>query len=278
MPKTMIAVLVLFAPLFVSAATTTTAPVVNGVTISYSSNEVTVNGSGFLPAKSAPTVLFNNAKLTLVSDTNTKIVAHLPASVTAGTFNLTVTNSENNKFTFDVAYGAVGPQGPAGPIGPQGATGSPGVAGPTGPTGPTGPRGVAGGALSFVLGAQPNQITLPQNADQAEVTAVELPNPGTYVLGGQVVFNNIDPKVDAYARCWLVSSYAVSELLGDGAPFAMSHLDASGAVTLPLNGYFVARQANTILYVECAYSGNLQGLFPSQVIASSGVITATQVQ
>ena len=102
MPKTMIAVLVLFAPLFVSAATTTTAPVVNGVTISYSSNEVTVNGSGFLPAKSAPTVLFNNAKLTLVSDTNTKIVAHLPASVTAGTFNLTVTNSENSKFSFDV--------------------------------------------------------------------------------------------------------------------------------------------------------------------------------
>src|ERR1700722_12491200 len=156
--KSLVSTLVLLTPLFASAATTTTVPVVNGVTISYNSNEVTVNGSGILPAKSAPAVLFNNAKLTLVSDTNTKIVAHLPATVTAGTFNLTVTNSENNKFTFDVAYGAIGPEGQAGPIGPQGATGSPGVAGPTGPTGPTGPRGVAGGALSFVLGAQPNQI------------------------------------------------------------------------------------------------------------------------
>jgi hypothetical protein len=51
---------------------------VNSVTVSYNSNQVTVNGSGFLPAKSAPTVLFNNTKLALVSDTNTKIVAHLP--------------------------------------------------------------------------------------------------------------------------------------------------------------------------------------------------------
>jgi hypothetical protein len=102
MRKTMIAALGVLTPLFVSAATTTTAPVVNGVTISYSSNEVTVNGSGFLPVNTAPTELFNNTKLTLVSDTNTKIVAHLPASVPAGTFNLTVTNSENSKFSFDV--------------------------------------------------------------------------------------------------------------------------------------------------------------------------------
>jgi len=109
--KSLVSTLVLLTPLFASAATTTTVPVVNGVTISYNSNEVTVNGSGILPAKSAPAVLFNNAKLTLVSDTNTKIFAHLPATVTAGTFNLTVTNSENNKFTFDVAYGAIGPGG-----------------------------------------------------------------------------------------------------------------------------------------------------------------------
>ena len=53
MRKTMSLVLVLLTPLFVSATTTTTTsvPVVNSVTVSYSSNEVTVNGSGFSTSK-----------------------------------------------------------------------------------------------------------------------------------------------------------------------------------------------------------------------------------
>ena len=142
MRKTACAALVLLAPLFASAATTANFPVVNSVTVNYSSNIVTVNGSGFLPATTAPTVSFNTTKLTLVSDTNTKIVAHLPGGIAAGTFNLTVTNSETKTFTFDVTYGAAGPEGPAGPNGAQGAQGPPGPAGPAGPTGPQGPSGV----------------------------------------------------------------------------------------------------------------------------------------
>src|ERR1700733_2537054 len=135
MRKTMSLVLVLLTPLFVSATTTTSVPVVNSVTVSYSSNEVTVNGSGFLPTNAAPAVLFNNTSLALVSATDATIVAYLPSGVTAGTFNLTVTNSENKKFRFEVIYGATGPQGPAG------ANGAQGPPGPRGPAGPTGAKG-----------------------------------------------------------------------------------------------------------------------------------------
>jgi hypothetical protein len=142
MRKAAFAALVLLAPLFASATTTPNTPVVNSVTVDYSLNVVTVKGSGFLPATTAPTVSFNTTKLMLVSDANTKIVAYLPGGIAAGTFNLTVTNSVNNAFTFDVTYGAVGPQGPAGP---EGVNGAPGPVGPAGPAGPTGPKGPKGG-------------------------------------------------------------------------------------------------------------------------------------
>ena len=116
MRKAACSALVMLAPLFASAATTPNVPVVNSVTVDYSSNVVTVNGSGFLPATTAPTVSFNTTKLMLVSDTNTQIVAYLPGGIAAGTFSLAVTNSANNTFTFDVTYGAVGPQGPVRPV------------------------------------------------------------------------------------------------------------------------------------------------------------------
>lgn len=66
----------------------------NSSTINYISNQITINGANFLPAKTAQTAPFNNTKLTLVSDTNTPIVATLPTGMQAGTFNLTVTNSQ----------------------------------------------------------------------------------------------------------------------------------------------------------------------------------------
>ncbi|HEX5235973.1 MAG TPA: IPT/TIG domain-containing protein [Silvibacterium sp.] len=131
--------ILLLTPLLAVAASTV--PVVNSGTIDYLSNEVTLNGSGFVPGKSAPTVLFNNVKLTLLSDSNTQIVASLPAALQAGTFNLTVTNSSGGSSVFDLTYGAVGPQGAAGAAGP---TGAQGPIGPAGLTGPQGPRGLTG--------------------------------------------------------------------------------------------------------------------------------------
>jgi hypothetical protein len=138
MRRILFAMLLLLTPSFVFAAQT---PVVNSGAINYTTNQITLTGSGFLPAKAAPSVLVNNIKATVVSDTATQIVATLPAGLTAGTFIVSVTNSQGNVGTFDVAYGAIGPQGPAGAPGP---VGSPGPAGAMGPAGATGPRGIAG--------------------------------------------------------------------------------------------------------------------------------------
>jgi Collagen triple helix repeat (20 copies)/IPT/TIG domain len=187
-------------PLFASAATTANVPVVNSVTVNYSSNVVTVNGSGFLPATTAPTVSFNTTKLTLVSDTNTKIVAYLPGGIAAGTFNLTVTNSETNTFTFDVTYGAAGPEGPAGSNGAQGAQGPPGPAGTAGPTGPQGPSGV----LSST-GISISEVSLPLN-EIGTVAALRLPTAGTYVIGGELQLFNFDTRIQVEVACGLLTA------------------------------------------------------------------------
>jgi hypothetical protein len=111
-------------------------PVVNNDIINYSvsPNTIAVNGSGFKPSTTAPIVLFNNVTLTLVSSSNTDIVANLPTGTQAGSYRLRITNSQGNAYEFDVTYGAVGPQGPIGPQGPMG---------PTGPTGPSRPPGAS---------------------------------------------------------------------------------------------------------------------------------------
>lgn len=137
MRKIMLATFLLLAPLVAFAAT----PAVTSGTINYATNQVTLIGSGFQPAKAAPTVTFNGVALTLNSAGNTQIVATLPTGTVAGTFDLTIKNSQGNSSDFDMTYGATGPQGPAGPAGP---TGAQGPIGPAGAAGVTGPRGLTG--------------------------------------------------------------------------------------------------------------------------------------
>ena len=246
-------------------------------TVSYGTNQVTITGSSSEPVKKTPTVLMAGGALTIVSYTNTQIVATLPKAIAAGTYGIVVTNGIGELFPFVITYGATGPQGPAGAPGPAG---QPGSAGPAGPTGPAGPQGTAGGPKSFVLATQPYQITLPLNAAHAEIIGLQLPNAGTYVLGGQVSIYDADTKIDAYPGCYLLSSYNVNEPLGKGAPAPVTHLNAEQGMPLPLNGYFVAQQADTILYLECGYGGSLQGNneFASPVYVSDATLTATQVQ
>jgi hypothetical protein len=257
MRKTMSSVLVLLAPLFASAATTTTVPVVNSVTVSYSSNEVTVNGSGFLPANAAPAVLFNNTNLTLVSDTNTKIVAHLPGGVTAGTFNLTVTNGEKNKFTFDVTYGAAGPQGPAGLTGANGAQGP---QGPSGPAGPTGPQGPKGGALSFYSSPIAGGF-LPESG-YGRFSVITLKNVGTYFISGQVTLIN-NSSAPAFVSCGVQN--AAGELPGPESPSAAGTIPSNDGTTIPAttlseNGYLVTSTPNTSLWIACGVQTDTQVL------------------
>lgn len=123
---------------------------IESASIDYSTNEITLRGTGFDPAGRAPAVSFNETKLTLVSFAATTLIAKLPAGTSAATYELVVTNSLGVSALFDVTYGAAGPQGPAGspgvqgPVGTQGAVGPPGAAGPAGPAGVVGATGAAG--------------------------------------------------------------------------------------------------------------------------------------
>ncbi len=77
-----------------------------------------------------PTVVVNGVTLTLVSSTNTTVVANMPSSpaLPPGSYILTVTASEGNPAAFTVTNGAVGPQGPMGATGATGAAGANGAA------------------------------------------------------------------------------------------------------------------------------------------------------
>lgn len=123
---------------------TTFIPVIDSVSVNSGLTQITISGQGFDPSGKAPTVTFNASTLTLVSFSNSSIVATLPAGTTAGSYQLTVTNSFGIPGFFDVTAGAVGPQGPAGPQGPQGLTGAQGPAGIPGPQGATGATGATG--------------------------------------------------------------------------------------------------------------------------------------
>jgi hypothetical protein len=113
-------------------------------------NQLIINGGGFSNSGLAPTVIWNNQLLSLVSFSSTHIVAELPRGVPGGSYLLIVTNSDLLSVQFNVTFGAVGPQGPMGLIGPTGASGPVGAQGPTGlqgpvgATGPVGPQGPAG--------------------------------------------------------------------------------------------------------------------------------------
>jgi hypothetical protein len=126
------------------SAATSTAVVVNSVSINSKLNQITILGQGFDPAGQAPTVTFNTKSLTLVSFSNSSIVATLLTGTKPGSYQLTVKNSSANTAAFDVTVGAAGPQGPSGPAGPQGPQGQAGVQGAQGPGGPQGPSGPAG--------------------------------------------------------------------------------------------------------------------------------------
>ena len=117
--------------------------------------EITIVGNNF---GTQATVTLDGFVLPVISNSNTLIVAMLPASVVAtpGSYRLAVYRStpspENspNVGKLDVAIGAAGVAGPTGadgatgPTGPQGEMGPVGPEGPQGPTGPVGPQGIQG--------------------------------------------------------------------------------------------------------------------------------------
>jgi hypothetical protein len=105
--------------------------------------------AGFDLADGLPRVTLGGVALAVTSANATEVVAVVPASITPGTYLLTLTvghgasGQDNSKYDEAwVTIGAVGVAGPPGKEGPQGATG---------PQGPIGPQGIPGiAALSTI--------------------------------------------------------------------------------------------------------------------------------
>ncbi len=121
--------------------------IILSATVNYSTNQLTVTGAHF-PAR--PHLVLNDQELTLISATDTTIIATLPAAVvsTPGSYAFTMEQPRRSVIApFIVTIGAVGPQGPIGLTGPQGTQGIQGIQGPVGPQGSVGPQGPAGSSL-----------------------------------------------------------------------------------------------------------------------------------
>ena len=280
----------LFASLPAIAAAAT--PVINSGTINYSTNAVTITGSGFEPAKTAPTLKFNGNAIAVSSFSNTQIVAKLPAGIPAGTFNLSITTSSGDCVQFDMTYGAVGPQGPVGPAGPVGAVGPRGLTGatgpkgpigeqgpqglmgnpgPVGPVGPAGPQGPTGGVLSFAASPQPAVGTVPV-AVWTTVSSIVLPNAGTYVLGGSVLLADFSLSGGGgeTVSCGIWDMPALTNL---AIYTAAGFLPQDLAVSIPIGGLYVAATPQVTLYLACN-----QNKAQGDPITAQAYFTAIQVQ
>ncbi len=126
-------------------------PQINSASINYavSPNTITILGSNFSPTGVAPSIVFAQVKLTLVSSSQTTLVANLPTTLVPGTYTMVVTTSRGLPTPYMVTFGAVGPQGLpgfSGAQGLQGPAGAMGATGPQGPIGPPGPQGIVGPA------------------------------------------------------------------------------------------------------------------------------------
>jgi hypothetical protein len=106
--------------IFYAPALASAAPVIVSAVPS-PSNQVTITGSGF--GSTAPTVKIDTAPAPVVSHSSTTVVVSLPAGITSGTFQLTLTNSTGS-CVFYLTLGDVGPQGPPGPQGEAGPAGT----------------------------------------------------------------------------------------------------------------------------------------------------------
>ena len=254
---------------------------VSNSTINYGTNQVTINGTAFEPAKKAPSVVMNGGTLTVVSYTNTQIVATLPKNLAAGNYGIVVSSSIGELFPFVITYGAVGPQGPVGPVGPQGVPGPQGVAGPTGPTGPAGPSGAGGVGAVLALPATSDTAITP--GVETIINTIVLPNPGTYILDGSIliIVDQVSPYVEGSAACGLYPPGYVPGVTAappPNLPHAVASLAATdtAVVTLPLHGYYVATTAPVALTLYC-------DVVPSSAIAADAnslgsALTAIQVK
>jgi hypothetical protein len=279
MRKFLLAALISFTP-SMGIALTNPVPAVNNTTIDYGTNQITINGSGFVILKKAPTVFFNTSTLTIKSYTDTQIVAALPVNLAAGSYGMIVANGIGELLPFVTTYGATGPQGPVGPAGANGAQGVPG------PTGPQGPQGPPGGFPGYAASYNPALESDNTGADISTgkyvvVNQIVLPNVGTYLINGNMIIaQDKNPSVEISVGC-LFSLKTDGTPLSAPAYFALpqSYADThDSALTLPMIGFYTTTTASTPLYLTCLGNGVNDGANSGvHIYVDSAVVTAVQV-
>ncbi len=90
------------------------APVILAVVVNYHGDpsQIAISGRNFKPSGTPPTVLFGDVPLTsILSVSDTSVVASLPPNPPTGSYLLTVTNSKKVSGTAYITIGAAGPPG-----------------------------------------------------------------------------------------------------------------------------------------------------------------------
>lgn len=93
--------LCIFVVLTITAMFASTNPVIDSVTINYTTNQLTATGTNF---STSATVVFNTTSLTINSITTTQFVVTLPTGLLAGSYLLIITNNPGQTGQISVEY------------------------------------------------------------------------------------------------------------------------------------------------------------------------------
>lgn len=240
---------------------------------------ITLRGRGF--GRRTPSLMFESLPLTVLSATDTQVIAYLPATVPDGTYLFTVVRpqprQDADRGHFYVAVvtpkevsgekgengekgesgdpGPVGPQGDAGLAGPPGQAGPAGERGPQGETGAPGAPGSAGAAgAQGLIGAQ-GDAGAPGSPGLQGPSGPQGPAGAAGAAGMPGIPGAPGPKGDAG-----VSGY---EIVSVAAPVSPAGVNSGGQVS----GVAVCPAGKR------AIAGGFEALY-SQMSAASGLVAS----
>ena len=215
-------------------------PVIVGAVPNFTTNKLTITGTGF--GSAVPTLKIDAMAATVVSHTATTVVADLPAGIGSGTYQLTVTTPAGMG-SFDLTLGTVGPQGPAGP---QRRTGGQGSSGPQGP-----PRDPKDRKVPRDLKAPPDP-----SAQPLATTGITLPS---FILQGPVILAHTPPV--STSGIYYVSGVAnVSVGSGDTVSCFIASVQ-DGNISTPASGSYFGAQSLSISAAPYLNAGDELELF-----------------
>jgi hypothetical protein len=112
-------------------------------------------------------------------------------------------------------------------------------------------------------------VSLPLN-EVGIVAAIRLSNAGTYVIGGELQLLNFDTRLQVEVACGLQDNTGEAT----GLPYSdVRSLGPQSEITIPLNGFYVAKAASAELQVACLFNGGGTGVS----VLPGGTVTAIQV-